>query len=181
RGKWSDPDFLAEAAGLNPQMKNAQLADFHGHGWLYRKVWKKDRKGNLLDANDQIVAPEDPNKFEKAVHLKDIHAERGMHCVDCHFTQDVHGDGKLYGEPRAATEIMCVDCHGGIDGKATLLTSGNTGGNDITDSKTPFGKRFFRRGGVLYQRSQLDKNTVWAVPQIADAINPANKEKKYEG
>ncbi len=21
-----------------------------------------------------------------------------MHCVDCHFEQDVHGNGKLYGE-----------------------------------------------------------------------------------
>src|SRR6185503_13536668 len=170
---WWDLDFLADARDLNAQMKNAQLEDYHGHGWLYRKVWKKDRKGNLLDAEDKIVAPEDPKKFEKAVHLMDIHAERGMHCVDCHFTQDVHGDGRLYGEPRAATEIMCVDCHGTIDATTKLETSGNAGGNSLADSMTPFGKRFIRRGGVLYQRSQLDKNVVWAVPQIADAIDPA--------
>jgi hypothetical protein len=183
RGKWSDPDFLAEVSGLNPKMPNAQLADFHGHGWLYRKVWKKDRKGELLDAEDRVVDSKDPDKFKKAVHLMDVHAERGMHCVDCHFTQDVHGDGKLYGEPRAATEIMCVDCHGSIDEKAIgkLKTSGNAGGNSLTDSMTPFGKRFFSRGGVLYQRSQLDRNVVWAVPQIADAIDPANENRKYEG
>ena len=24
----------------------------------------------------------------------DVHFERGMHCIDCHFMQDVHGDGK---------------------------------------------------------------------------------------
>ena len=29
----------------------------------------------------------------------------GMHCVDCHFRQDSHGDGNLYNEPRAAIEI----------------------------------------------------------------------------
>jgi hypothetical protein len=187
RGKWSGIDFLSDVSSLNPQMKNVQLEDFHGHGWLYRKVWKKDRKGNLLDADDKVVAPEDPKKFEKAVHLKDIHAERGMHCVDCHFTQDVHGNGRLYGEPRAATEIMCIDCHGTVERRANdvLRTSGNAGGNDISDSRVPFGansKRFFRgRDGVLYQRSQLDKDVIWAVPQIADAIDPKNAAKKYSG
>ena len=45
---------------------------------------------------------DDPEKFEKAVHLKDIHLEKGMHCVDCHFEQDSHGNGKLYGETRDA-------------------------------------------------------------------------------
>ena len=41
---------------------------------------------------------DDPEKFDKAVHLKDIHLEKGMHCIDCHFEQDSHGNGKLYGE-----------------------------------------------------------------------------------
>ena len=49
------------------------------------------------------------------VHLKDIHLEKGMHCVDCHFEQDNHGDGKLYGETRNAVMIDCVDCHGTIE------------------------------------------------------------------
>ncbi len=30
------------------------------------------------------------------VLLQDIHLERGMHCIDCHFLQDNHGDGTLY-------------------------------------------------------------------------------------
>ncbi|HEX7771414.1 MAG TPA: hypothetical protein VF435_03275, partial [Pyrinomonadaceae bacterium] len=47
-----------------------------------------------------------------------------MHCVDCHFRQDSHGDGNLYNEPRAAIEIACEDCHGTIKQKATLFTSG---------------------------------------------------------
>jgi hypothetical protein len=28
----------------------------------------------------------------------DIHLEKGMHCIDCHFNQDNHGNTKLYGE-----------------------------------------------------------------------------------
>ncbi len=52
------------------------------------------------------------------MHLKDIHLEKGMHCVDCHFEQDNHGNGKLYGETRNAVEIDCVDCHGSIERSA---------------------------------------------------------------
>lgn len=126
RGLWSDREFLQKTGTpeFNSQLKNTQFGDYHGHGWMFRKVFKRDRKGNLLDANDQLVSPDDPDKFKKAVHLNDIHLEKGMHCVDCHFRQDSHGNGNLYNEPRAAIEISCIDCHGSIRQKATLLTSG---------------------------------------------------------
>jgi len=126
RGLWSDFDFLKDTGtpAFNALLRNTQFADFHGHGWLFRKVFKRDRKGNLLDAEGNIVSPDDPAKFSKAVHLNDIHAERGMHCVDCHFRQDAHGDGNLYNEPRAAIEIACEDCHGTIRQKSSLFTSG---------------------------------------------------------
>lgn len=126
RGLWSNLDFLEDTgtAEFNSQLKNTQFGDFHSHGWLFRKVFKRDRKGHLLDYRDQTIAPDDPDKFKKAVHLNDIHLEKGMHCVDCHFRQDAHGDGNLYNEPRAAIEIACEDCHGSIRARATLLTSG---------------------------------------------------------
>ena len=126
RGLWSDFDFLQKTgtSEFNALLKNTQFADSHGHGWLFRKVFKRDRKGNLLDAAGNIVPADDPQRFNKAVHLNDIHLERGMHCVDCHFRQDSHGDGNLYNEPRAAIEITCEDCHGTIQKKATLFTSG---------------------------------------------------------
>ncbi len=73
---------------------------------------------------ERAVDDKDPDKFKKAVHLKDIHLEKGMHCVDCHFKQDNHGNGQLYGEPRAAIEIDCIDCHGTAQGRANLVTSG---------------------------------------------------------
>jgi hypothetical protein len=126
RGLWSDFDFLANTGtpAFNALLRNTQFADSHGHGWIFRKVFKRDRKGNLLDAKGNIVSPDDPDKFNKAVHLNDIHLEKGMHCVDCHFRQDAHGDGVLYNEPRAAIEINCEDCHGSIQQRATLFTSG---------------------------------------------------------
>ena len=126
RGLWSNLDFLQKtgASDFNALLRNTQFGDSHGHGWLFRKVFKRDRKGNLLDAQGSIVASDDPKKFEKSVHLNDIHLERGMHCVDCHFRQDSHGDGNLYNEPRASIEIACEDCHGTIQKRATLFTSG---------------------------------------------------------
>ena len=55
------------------------------------------------------------------MHLKDIHLEMGMHCVDCHWAQDNHGDGNLYGETRAAVAVDCVDCHGTAEKPAVIF------------------------------------------------------------
>jgi hypothetical protein len=45
---------------------------------------------------------------------KDIHAERGMWCVDCHRKKDVMGDGRAYDFQMAVPRITCADCHGGF-------------------------------------------------------------------
>ncbi|MGZ2926131.1 cytochrome c3 family protein, partial [Pseudomonas aeruginosa] len=58
------------------------------------------------------------------MHMLDIHMEKGMHCVDCHFVQDEHGNNRLQMEVRAAVEIQCVDCHGGYTTYARLRTGG---------------------------------------------------------
>jgi len=109
RGKWADLDFLRNVTDLNPQLKDTQFADYHGHGWNFRAVQKRDLEGNLLDADGNIVSNDDPEKFDKAVHLSSIHVDAGMHCVDCHFSQDSHGNGHLYGEVASAIEIECRD------------------------------------------------------------------------
>ena len=62
-----------------------------------------------------MVADDDPQKFQKAVHLASIHVDVGMQCVDCHFSQDNHGNGHIYGEVAAAVEIDCKDCHGTVE------------------------------------------------------------------
>src|SRR6266478_6543596 len=74
RGLWSDLEFLAQTgtSAFNAELRNTQFGDFHGHGWLFRKVFKRDRKGNLLDSRGDVVSAEDPDKFKKAVHLNDI-------------------------------------------------------------------------------------------------------------
>ena len=214
RGLWGDPKFLDRVSELNPFLKHTQFADFHGHGWVFRAVFKKDRQGNLLDhTGTQLEAPTTPDlmaamepsdEFEKIhgkqrdgvpVHLMDIHTERGMHCVDCHFYQDGHGDTKLYGEVRAAIEIQCIDCHGDatenliskVDSQlrrglaAQLPTSGPASGDQPTNLlalRTAFGEPRFEirrvpgRKPVLIQRSNVEKGLEWVVTQTAETIDP---------
>ncbi len=49
RGLWSEPEFLENVTDLNPALRHTQFADYHGHGWVFRAVFKKDRQGHLLD------------------------------------------------------------------------------------------------------------------------------------
>lgn len=181
RGKWTDVDFLKRVSELNPKLNTTQFADYHGHGWNFRAIFKRDRKGNLLDKNNKIVPFDDPKKFKKAVHLQDIHVDFGMQCVDCHFGQDAHGDGNIYGEVAQAVEIGCEDCHGTISQKATLKTSGpaaaTTGGRDLTLKRTPWGEsQFVWKGNDLFQRSLVTEGLEWRVKQVRDSVDPASKD-----
>ncbi|MGB9069357.1 MAG: hypothetical protein WCC21_12385 [Candidatus Acidiferrales bacterium] len=180
KGLWADTKFLEKLGSpeFNAQLKQSQFADFHSHGWVFRAVYKRDRAGNLLDADNKVVAPDDPAKFSKAVHLADIHLEKGMQCVDCHFQQDVHGNGKLYAEPRAAIELDCTDCHGTVEKRATLITSGPAapdGGTHLDALRTPSNQRRFEwRGGTLIQHSMVEPDKEWEVVQTLDTITPGN-------
>lgn len=182
RGLWSDPAFLDKVGSPEFQkiLKDTQFADFHSHGWIFRAVYKKDRHGDLLDEKDNIVPPDDPDKFGKAVHLEDIHLEKGMHCIDCHFAQDAHGNGKLYGETRNAVEVDCVDCHGQVNARASLITSGPAapkGGTDLQLLRTPWGERqFYWRDDKLFQRSMVEPNKEWQIIQVMDSITPGNPD-----
>ena len=97
RGLWIDDKFLEKTGSpeFNSQLKTTQFADFHGHGWVFRAVFNHDRKGNWLDKDGKQIAFDDPDRFGKAVHLADIHLEKGMQCADCHFAPDNHGTGKI--------------------------------------------------------------------------------------
>ncbi|MBC8418991.1 MAG: hypothetical protein ISR62_02650 [Desulfobacteraceae bacterium] len=57
-------------------------------------------------------------------HLaKDIHAEKGLWCVDCHTRKDVMGDGRIYSYEIEVPKRSCMDCHGGFDQKTPDMTN----------------------------------------------------------
>jgi hypothetical protein len=196
RGKWSDIDFVRKVYDeINPKAKDTQFADYHGHGWNFRAILKRDREGNLLDAEGNIVSPDDPEKFRKqgeglfvepgvnpgkSVHMMDIHAEKGLQCADCHFAQDSHGNGLIYGEVANAVEIGCKDCHGTADAYPTLLTSGPAArpqGTNLALLRNADGQRRFewtvdeRGERVLIQRSIVDPKLEWKVSLVKEAVD----------
>ncbi|UYH54983.1 hypothetical protein N6L26_13220 [Qipengyuania sp. SS22] len=200
KGKWADLDFLRNVYDLNPELKDTQFADYHGHGWNFRAILKRDREGNLLDKDDNIVPPDDPEKWRregegkfvepgtnpgKTVHMMDIHAEKGLQCADCHFAQDSHGNGLIYAEVANAVEIGCKDCHGTPDAYPTLLTSGPAAppkGNDLSLLRNPDGKRRFEwtygddGQRVLVQRSIVDPELEWKVSLVRDSVDPVSHD-----
>ncbi len=176
RGRWRDVDFLKRVADNNSKLGATQFADYHGHGWNFRAVFKRDRKGNLLDAVGEKVANDDPLKFKKAVHMSSVHVDFGMHCVDCHFSQDAHGNGYLHGEVADAIEIRCKDCHGTSTAYPSLQTSGpaaQPGGRDLRLLRLSDGrKRFEWVGNKLIQRSAMYPELEWEVSLVKDTVDP---------
>ena len=68
--------------------QNTQFADYHGHGWNFRGIFKRDRNGNLLDADGNmstygtdkahIVDPQDPEKWRKSCASYSDPAQRDL-------------------------------------------------------------------------------------------------------
>ena len=200
KGRWADIDFLRNVYDLNPELSDTQFADYHGHGWNFRAILKRDREGNLLDKDGNIVAHDDPEKWRredegkfvepgvnpgKTVHMMDIHAEKGLQCADCHFAQDSHGNGLIYTEVANAVEIGCKDCHGTADAYPSLRTSGPAAppkGTDLSLLRNPDGRRRFEwtygddGRQVLIQRSIVDPALEWQVSLTRDSVDPQSRE-----
>jgi hypothetical protein len=201
RGLWGDTELLREVYDrVNPLARHTQFADYHGHGWNFRAILKRDREGNLLDAEGNVITPDDPDLFRRedeglfvepgtnpgrSVHMMDIHAERGMQCADCHFARDSHGTGFIYGEVANAIEISCKDCHGTAREYANLRTSNLAApprGTNLELLRNEDGRRRFewmqRDDGrrALIQRSIIDPDLEWEVSQVRDSVDPASPD-----
>lgn len=194
RGLWADLGFTRTVFERNPDMQHTQFADYHGHGWNFRAIFKRNRAGELLDAQGEVVAPDDPEKWRKkgepafvpvgqnpgkAVHMMSIHAEKGMQCADCHYAQDSHGNGYIHGEVASAVEIRCQDCHGTATALPTLRTSGPAappGGRDLSVLRNPDGRLRFEwiQDGAerkLIQRSLLDPELEWEMSLVKHSVD----------
>ena len=90
--------------------------------------------------------------------LPDVHFEAGMHCVDCHTVDDVHGDGHIYADTQCAVSSECEDCHGTVREYA-----------QIDASRT----NLFEKDGKLYLRTKVTKLEL-EVPQTLDTVTPGS-------
>ena len=60
KGLWGDLDFLRNVYDLNSELNDTQFADYHGHGWNFRAIFKRDREGNLLDKDCLLYTSPSP-------------------------------------------------------------------------------------------------------------------------
>jgi hypothetical protein len=90
----------------------------------------------------------------------DIHHERGMHCVDCHTTADVMGDGALHGKMEQQVEISCEACHGDLEAVSNLRTER---GSPLTHLHAE-GERVFLTSKVT--------GRIHEVPQTRHVVDP---------
>ncbi|HKS42343.1 MAG TPA: hypothetical protein VJX74_17115 [Blastocatellia bacterium] len=142
----------------------------------------EDKNGNgMLDIPDRLQRSDAQDGRQMrimyggatgAVRLMDIHLEKGMECIDCHFYQDLHGDGNIYTRNWDTIEIECEDCHGTPKKLGTLVTSGPNGGNDLRQSMDENGTPFFeiQPDGSRIQRSRVRDGLFWRIPQVKEAI-----------
>ncbi|MBB5708519.1 hypothetical protein [Sphingopyxis panaciterrulae] len=132
RGLWSDVEFLRDVYDVNDTNKDTQFADYHGHGWNFRGIFKRDRSGNLLDAGGNmatygtdtahIVDPKDPEKWRKSCdHYSDAKqrdlclasADPGKPGVEGKFVPPGLNPGKTVHmmDIHAEKGMQCADCH----------------------------------------------------------------------
>ena len=132
RGLWADVEFLRDVYDVNDTNKDTQFADYHGHGWNFRGIFKRDRSGNLLTADGNmatwgtdtahIVDPADPEKWRKScAHYSDtkerdlclLSADPGRPGVEGKFVPPGINPGKSVHmmDIHAEKGMQCADCH----------------------------------------------------------------------
>ncbi len=90
------------------------------------------------------------------IHLKaDIHYEKGMSCIDCHPSVELHGDGNLYGRMGYEVGVRCETCHGTLEKYGTLK-----------DSRGKALRNVYQRGSEVILVEKLTGKT-HVVPQVA--------------
>ncbi|MBI4611638.1 MAG: hypothetical protein HY726_21835 [Candidatus Rokubacteria bacterium] len=92
-------------------------------GFPTQSIWRRDIRVSTQQAPRNpffIVDENTANDFDETP--PDIHAERGMACVDCHTKREMHGDGHIYTDRFHKTEIQCESCHGSAFEVSNLKT-----------------------------------------------------------
>ncbi|HET6537574.1 MAG TPA: hypothetical protein VFG34_05605 [Sphingopyxis sp.] len=130
RGLWGDVEFLRNVYDVNASNQDTQFADYHGHGWNFRGIFKRDREGNLLtkDGNmatygtetAHMVDPKDPEKWRKSCAAYTDPVQRDL----CLSTATADGKEGKFVPPglnpgktvhmmdiHAEKGMQCSDCH----------------------------------------------------------------------
>ena len=71
--------------------------------------WQELEEGANASPGERVRDLKDGRRF---VFVKaDVHAERGLQCIDCHTSREVMGDGNLHARKADQVRVACEDCH----------------------------------------------------------------------
>ena len=113
----------------------------------------------------------DEGKKQSKLHGKnykklqaDVHYKRGLECIDCHTSEEMHGDGNIYSKKEQAVDVRCKTCHGTADKPATLK---DADGNKLNNLRKENGK-------VILTAKVTGKEHI--IPEIKDQKETISKE-----
>lgn len=127
--------------GLGPDNPEVLGRPLHGH-----------------DAAYYLVDEDTTNDFDETP--PDIHFEIGMHCIDCHTEEEMHGNGHIYADTQCIVTTECTDCHGSIRQVAQIV---------------PSRPELFAEDGNIFLRGKVS-GTVWQVSQLKHSVDPAHPD-----
>ncbi|MBI2494981.1 MAG: cytochrome c, partial [Candidatus Omnitrophica bacterium] len=78
---------------------------------------------------DETGHPQEPLYTKEYMKIaEDVHFQKGIQCIECHTSIDVHGDGNIYPTTLYQVEVQCQDCHGTPEAYPWELPVGFGGG-----------------------------------------------------
>jgi hypothetical protein len=175
RGKWADLEFLKERLDAQPDAQGHPVRRLPRprlelpRGLQARPQGQPARQGRASKVSD-----DDPKKFEEGgAPVEHPPVDVGMHCVDCHFAQDMHGNGHHRRRGRRRGRDPVPDCHG-TAGLSDPAHSGPMASKraDLSLMRNPDGqKRFEWINGKLIQRSAMSPGPEWEMSLVKDTGN----------
>jgi hypothetical protein len=143
---------------------------------------------NGRNAN-QYIAFEDYDGDGRDDTPEDIHHEKGLGCIDCHGSRDLHGGatgdptgGQIMSRQDQVVSITCTNCHGTISAYAqttSCLTYDDIEAECALDSKgNPLRHVTRDPTGSFILKSRLDGQRHY-VPQTRDTIINNNKANPF--
>lgn len=85
----------------------------------------------------------------------DVHYQAGLDCIDCHSSDDLHGDGNIYAKMEDQVAIRCETCHGTPEKFASLK-----------DERGESLYHVSKRGGDVILIQKISGKEI-AIPQLA--------------
>lgn len=139
---------------------------------------------------NQYLAFEDYDGDGRDDTPPDIHHEKGLGCIDCHTSYDLHGGNtaaagtEISSRMEQQVAIRCESCHGTVDAYAATASGTAFDGTNqqlVVDAKGNRLEHVVREApGVYYLTSKLDGVRHY-VPQTRDAVVDSGKTHPVSG